>query len=214
MIEPLLRRFLTYEKRKEAVIIGTILVGLVVVWPATDVYIAARQRAQDVRVQREEAAVQIAKLPQFTRMRELKNNELVALTNRLVGGDAARKLQSDLMELGRKTRCTVLRAQLTDPSRRVWNENDHPVSGSRLRNTGGETPFQLETRQLSLSIEGPDENLYAFLEGLHGVDKVIHARAMAIKGGNSAGGGKENENGTLDLNLLLFDLTKRETVGS
>ena len=206
MIEPALRRFLAYEKRKEAVIIGTILAGLVVVWPATDEYIAARQRTHDVEVQRQEAEVEIAKLPQFMRMHERKTKELEVLTSQMVGGDAAQELQSDIMELGRQTKCTVLRAQPSEPASRVWNENDHPISGNRLRNTGGETPFQLETRQLSLSITGPMTGLYEFLEGLHEVDKVIYARAMGIKG---AGGEKGYETGTLDLNLLLFDLTKR-----
>lgn len=209
MIEPELRRFLAYEKRKEAVIIGTILSGLVMVWPAADEYIAARQRTRDVRVQREEAEVEIAKLPQYTRMQEQKTKELEVLAKQLVEGDDARKLQSDLMELGRQTGCTVLRAQLSDPSSRVWSENDRPVPGTRLRDPGPETPFQLDTRQLSLSIAGPMDGLYAFLEGLHGVDKVVHARAMAIKGGN-AGDEGNYDTGTLDMNLLLFDLTKRE----
>lgn len=209
MIEPALRRFLAFEKRKEAVIIGTILAGLVIVWPVADGYIAARQRTHDVRIQQEEAEVEIAKLPEFVRMQELKAKELEGLTTQLVEGDAARRLQSDLIELGRQTGCTVLRAQLSDPSSRVWNENDHPVPGSRSRDPGAETPFQLDTRQLSLSIAGPMNGLYAFLEGLHRVDKVVHARAMAIKGGN-AGDESNYDTGTLDMNLLLFDLTKRE----
>ena len=211
MIEPLLRRFLAYEKRKQAVIIGTILSGLVIVWPATDEYIAARQRTYDARLQLVEAEDAIAKLPQLTQIYQRKAEELKTLASRLVGGDAARKLQDDLTELGRQTGCTVLRAQLADPATRVWNHNDHPVSGSRLSNTGGETPFQLETRQLALSVTGPMNGLYEFLEGLHHVDKVIHARAIAIKGGNSVPGSDENA-GTLDMNLLLFDLTKRQAV--
>jgi len=208
MIEPLLRRFLAYEKRKHAVIIGTILVGLVVVWPATDEYIAARQRTHEARLKRDEAELAIAKLPQFTRLHELKAKELKVLADQLVGADAARKLQNDLMELGRQTGCIVLGAQLTEPSSRVWTENDHPLSGTGLKNKGAETPFQLETRQLTLSITGPMGGLYAFLEGLHRVDKVIHAKEMAIKGG------KDNDTGTLDMKLLLFDLTKRDAVAS
>jgi hypothetical protein len=117
------------------------------------------------------------------------------------------------MELGRQTGCIVLGAQLTEPSSRVWNENDHPLSGTGLKNKGAETPFQLETRQLTLSISGPMSGLYAFLEGLHRVEKVIHAREMAIKGGNSKDG-TDKDTGTLDMKLLLFDLTKRDAVAS
>lgn len=207
MIEPLVRPFLAWEKRKEAVIIGTILVGLVAVWPATDEYIAARQRTRDAQQQRDVAEQAIAKLPQFTQLHERKAKELTILAGQLVGADAARKLQNDLNELGRQTGCIVLGAQLTEPSSRIWNEKDSPVAANRSKTPGVETPFQLETRQLTLSITGPMSGLYAFLEGLHRVDKVIYARSMAIKGGSS-GGGKSNDTGTLDMNLLLFDLTK------
>ncbi|MCA9123229.1 MAG: hypothetical protein H6822_28200 [Planctomycetaceae bacterium] len=211
MIEPLLRRFLVYEKRKQVVIIGTILTGLVVVWPATDEYIAARQQTQESQLAVEEAEHAIAKRPQYAQLHQRKTQELDVLAQRLVGDQAARKLQSDVTELGRKTGCTVLRAQLTDPATRTWNQNDHPVAGTSLKNTGGETPFQLETRQLSLSVTGPMSGLYAFLEGLHRVEKVIHPRAMSIKGGDSMSG-NDQDTGTLDLQLLLFDLTKREIV--
>ena len=213
MIEPLLRRFLAHEKRKQIVIIGTILAGLAITWPATDEYIAARQQTHDARSQQQEVETAIAKLPQYTQMHHRKMQELEVLSEKLVGGKAARKLQSDLMELGRQTGCTVLRAQLSDASKRQWNENDHPVSGTRLRNTGGKTPFQLETRQLTLSIAGPMSGLYAFLEGLYRVDKVVHARAMSIKGGDSAAGNNKDA-GTLDMNLLLFDLTKKQALES
>lgn len=213
MIEPLLRRFLAFEKRKEAVIIGTILGGLVMVWPATDEYIASRQRTNNARLQLEECEHAIAKLPKFTQMHQRKIQELDILAKQLVGGMAARQLQDDLTELGRRTGCTVLRTQLSEPAIRPWNENDHPVSGTSGRNPGGETAFQLETRRLSLAVTGPMDGLYSFLEGLHRVEKVIHPRAMAIKGGDSVTGGDSNT-GTLDLSLLLFDLTRKNAVES
>lgn len=213
MIEPLLRRFLAHEKRLQIVIIGTILTGLVVVWPAVDEYTAARQRTEDARRLVEEAEDAIGKLPQFTQLHQRKTQELEVLAQRLVGDQAARKLQSDLTDLGRQTGCTVLRAQLTDPATRAWNQNDHPVSGTRLKNTGGETPFQLETRQIALSVTGPMSGLYAFLEGLHRVEKVIQPRAMSIKGGNSMSD-TEQDSGMLDIQLLLFDLTKKEVAES
>ncbi|MBC8352929.1 MAG: hypothetical protein H8E66_13120 [Planctomycetes bacterium] len=210
MIEPLLRRFLVYEKRKQVVIIGTILAGLVMVWPATDEYIAARQRTHDAQIQLEETKHAIAKLPQITEMHKRQTEEVKTLAQQLVSGKAARKLQDDITGLGRRTGCTVLRAQLSDPSRRTWNQLDHPIAGTSLRNTGGETPFQLETRQLAISVAGPMSGLYAFLEGLHGIDKVIHARALSIKGEASADPNKKNA-GTLEMSLSLFDLTKKET---
>lgn len=208
MIEPLLRRFLAYEKHKQVVIIGTILAGLVMAWPTTDEYIAARQRTHDARLKLEETQHTIAKLPQFTRLHQLKTKELEVLSERLVGDQAARKLQSDLTELGRQTGCTVLRVQLADPVTRVWKENDHPVMGTKLKNAGGDTAFQLETRQITLAVTGPMDGLYAFLEGLHRIDKAIYPRSMSMKGGN------DDQVGNLDLTLSLFDLTKIEAVES
>jgi hypothetical protein len=213
MIEPILRRFLAYEKRKHIVIIGTILTGLVMGWPATDEYIAARHRTHDARTKFEEAQHAISQRPQFAHLHQLKTRELEVLSQRLVGDQAARKLQSDLTELGRQTGCTVLRVQLTDPATRVWKENDHPVLGTKRKNTGGETPFQLETRQITLSVTGPMDGLYAFLEGLHRIDKVIYPRSMSMKGGNSMAG-NDDQVGNLDLTLSLFDLTKKEAVES
>lgn len=211
MIEPLLRRFLVYEKRQQVIIIITILTGLVMAWPATDEYIAARQRTRDARLKLEEAEHAIAKLPQFTRLHQVKAKELEVLSQQLVGDRAARKLQSDLTELGRQTGCTVLRVQLADPATRTWHENDHPVSGNKLKSTGGETPFQLETRQITLSVTGPMDGLYAFLEGLHRVDKVLYPQSMSMRGGNAMAG-NDDEVGLLDLKLSLFDLTKKEAV--
>ena len=138
---------------------------------------------------------------------------MAVLSQRLVGDQAARKLQSDLTELGRRTGCTVLRVQLGNPTTRPWNENDHPLAKTALKNAGGETPFQLETRQIALSVSGPMDGLYAFLEGLNGVDKVIYPRSMSMKGGNAMAGNEEQV-GLLDLTLSLFDLTKKTVVES
>ncbi len=215
MIDPLLRQFLAYKKRKEAVIIGTILAGLAVVWPATEDYIAARKETHDAELKLDEAEHTIAKLPQFMQMHQRKMQELDAVAKRMVDDEAARDLQGDLMELGRATGCTVLRANLADPTVRKWSQNDHPVFGDNIRNKGVETPFELETRQLALSITGPMSNLYKFLEGINRIDRVMHAGAMSIKGGNeSFGSSDEEESGTLDMTLMLFNLTKPGTTAT
>lgn len=215
MIDPLLRRFLSYKKRKEAVIIGTILAGLVVVWPATEEYIAARKRTHEAELKLEEAEHAIAKLPRFKQMHERKMQELDVVSGRMVSGDTARELQGELMELGRATGCTVLRAQLADPIARKWNMNDHPVFGEKIKNKGAETPFQLETRQLALSITGPMSNLYRFLEGVNKIDKVMHAGSMSIKGGSESFGSNDvEESGTLDMTLMLFNLSNQTVANS
>ncbi len=215
MIDPLLRRFIAYEKRKEAVIIGTIVAGLAVVWPATEDYIAARKQTHEAQLKLDEAEHSIAKLPQFMQMHKRKMQELSAVEKRMVNEDTARDLQGELMELGRATGCTVLRAQLADPIKRKWNTNDHPVFGEKIQNKGEESPFNLETRQLALSITGPMSNLYKFLEGVNKIDKVMHAGTMAIKGGSESFGSAESEeSGTLDITLMLFNLTKPATAST
>ena len=89
MIEPALRRFLEHPRRKQAVIILTILTALVVVWPSVDEYTAATQRTEAAQVQIEESRKQVAKLSQYAKLHETKQQEVAALETQLVTEEAA-----------------------------------------------------------------------------------------------------------------------------
>ncbi len=208
MIEPLLRRFVDHKKRTQIVIILTIFAALVVILPAADEYSAASQRVRHARVQVEKSQRDLEKLPRFEELHARKTGELAKLEQRLVTDKVAQNLQTYLTQLGRQTGCTLRKARLAEPARRDWKEDDHPVTGARFVGVGVDTPYRLETRQLVLSVSGPMESLYRFLEQIHRVDQVLHSRAITIKS-ITDGAGEDSGTATLDMELLLFDLVRK-----
>ena len=88
--------------------------------------------------------------------------------------------------------------------RRDWMSEDDAVRGVSLANRGEKTPYQLETRQVSLSITGSMPNLHHFLARLDKIDKFIHTKSVSLQrsdtGENSA---------ALKMDILLFDLVQK-----
>lgn len=204
MIEPALQQFLAYPYRKQAVIILTLLTGLVVVWPAVDGYIEARTLKSDASTKLAKTNEEITKLPRHTELFKKKQEELAALTRRTVKEDSAQRLRNDLVQLVRKAGCTMRRIRLDGATRRDWMENDSPVTGPDLVDPGQKTPFQLVSRQLSLSITGQMPKLHEFLAEIHKVDKTMHTRSITLQRA-----GRSKGVATLDLDMVLFDFEKK-----
>ena len=203
MNDQVLREALQHPKRHYGVIIITLLTGLVVVWPASDEYFAAKQRTSDATAELAEARERISTLPRHQQLYEQKVVELSVLEKRVVSEKAAQDLQGKVTELGRKTGCSVRKALVGDAVRRDWKANDHPL-GIRSGDKGADTPFRLETRQLTLLVTGPMTGLYGFLNELHKVDKLIHTKDVSIE--SSTDDGKTAE---LRMTLKLFDLAPK-----
>lgn len=204
MIESILQQFLAYPHRQKVVIILTLLTGLLVVWPAVDGYTEARTRKLEANSKLAEANAEIAKLPRHVELFKKKQEELAALTRRTVQEDSAQRLRNDLVQLVRKAGCTMRRIRLVDATRRDWMENDSPVTGADLADPGKKTPFQLVSRQLSLSIDGPMPKLHEFLSELHKIDKTMHTRSIMLQRA-----GRSKGVATLDLDMVLFDFEKK-----
>ncbi len=204
MIEPLIQQFLSHPYRRQAVIIVTLLTGLVVVWPAVDAYTMARTRRLAASTRLEQTNQDIGKLPRHVELFKKKQAELEKHNRRAVSEDAAQRIRNELVQLVRKTGCTMRRIRLGDASRRDWMENDSPVKGVDLVDPGRETPFQLISRQLSLSITGEIPQLHAFLAEMHKIDNTMHTRSISLeRAGRSQGAA------TLDLDMVLFDFEKK-----
>ena len=154
MIDSTLQPLLTYPHRQKVVIILTLLTGLVVVWPAVDGYIEARKLKKEAHAKLEKTNAAIAELPRHAELFKRKTEELAALTRRTVQEDSAQRLRNDLVQLVRKTGLSMRRIRLGSATRRNWMENDSPVTGANKAEPGRETPFELVSRQLSVSITG------------------------------------------------------------
>lgn len=202
MIEQALWQFLEYGKRKQAVIIVTIITGLVAVWPAADEYMAARERIRSAQSELEESRQQVDKLPQFTQMFEKRNAELKDLEERTVTRKAAQLMRDEVTSIARREGCRMERLVLGGELRRDWTENDAPVNHTAIVDRGGDTPYQLVTRQMTVSMEGSMKNVKQFLSELHDLKRMIHTKSISLS---------RNSLGKMDVNidLLMFDLVKK-----
>ena len=204
MIEPLLRRLIQHERRKSIVIIVTILTGLLVVLPAADEYNAARGRVNAAKGQLLEIQSQANDLPHFQKLFQVKSSDLQKLESKVVSESVAERLQNELVEMVRQSGCTMRLIRPGDPLRRDWTTKDHAVRGLNVTDRGESTPYQLETRQISLSVTGSMPNVLEFLARIHRLDRFIHSRQISLKradvGGNTA---------ILDMDLVLFNLIKK-----
>lgn len=206
MIEQALWRFLESDKRKQAVIIGTIVTGLVAVWPAADEYMAAGKRVRDAKSALEESQQEVNKLPKYAQVFEMRQAELAKLESQVVGEEEAQALLTRLRGLVRTTKCKMRTTKLGTALVRDWQEEDSPVNNS-VRRPGGDTPFRLATRQISISITGTNPNISTFLEKMHEIDKLVHTKTISLKRA-----GERSREQSLDLEILVFDLMlKAET---
>ncbi len=207
MIEQVLWRFLESGKRKQAVIIGTILTGLVAVWPAADEYMAAGERVREAQSKLEESRQEVDKLPQYTQVFEKRQTELEKLEQQVVDERTAQNLQGQLRQLVRDAKCGMRTVRLGNATQRDWSENDSPINWGAVKNRGSDTPFRLATRHMSISITGAMPNISTFLQKLHEIDRLVHTKKISLKR-------VENEQDilSLDMDILLFDLfNKSET---
>ena len=204
MIEPLLRRLVQHERRKSIVIVVTILTGLLVVLPAADEYNAARGRVNAAKGQLLEIQSQANDLPHFQKLFQVKAADLKKLESQAVSESVAERLQNELVEMVRQSGCTMRLIRPGDPLRRDWTTKDHAVRSLNVTDRGENTPYQLETRQISLSVTGSMPNVLEFLAHIHRLEQFIHSRQISLKradeGGNTA---------ILDMDLVLFNLIKK-----
>ena len=202
MIEQILWQFLEYRKRKQAVIIGTIITGLVVVWPAADEYMAARERIRNAESELAESQDQVDKLPQFIQMYEKRMNELKKLEKRSVTKKAAQRMRDDVTRLVRAQGCRLSRIVLGGDLHRDWTANDSPVNHTEIVDRGGDTPFRLVTQQMSISLSGSMTNVKNFLAKLHEMERFIHTKQISLVRGSS---GKAE----LDIDIMMFELAQK-----
>ena len=204
MIETLLRRFVETKQRKLAVIILTSLTLLAVVWPAADAYTAAEKRVAAAQDELSQAQQDIQTLPRLTQELVEKKDELRKLENQTVTEPIAQRLREDLTQLVRDTGCMMSSIKLDDSSTRVWMEEDDAISGRRRVDRGQETPFELVTWQLSVTITGPMAGIHQFLSGIHRINKLVHTKTVSMR--RSA---NEENKTVLQLDLLLFNLARK-----
>ena len=206
-VETLLRRFVEHPKRGWIVIILTCALGLLIVWPIVDEYRVlsddcAQLEISIVQAQHEAETVETVRATANKRAAEL--SELRKQT--LVVQDI-HEFSSRLVELTRAAGCQLRRVDLGEVQKRKWNENDHPLVPVPSSKT--ETPYELRTQRVVLSVSGPMDRVQALLGEFRSVNKLVHTQGIQIKPAD-----EQRREVNLDLELQFFDLKRTKKVAA
>lgn len=199
--ERMLRRFLDHPQRKIFVIILTCVLALVTVWPVVDEYFVIQDACAQLELSIVEAEEEASSAPALRKAATERSAQLSELRKRTMTLEGVHEFSSDVVEMTRAAGCQLRRVDLGTVQKRRWYENDNPLSAPPPN--GKETPFELSSQRIALSITGPLDRVQTLLAELHRMDKLSHTQSMQLKPAD-----EQRREVNLDLELLFFDLTR------
>ncbi len=203
MNESLLRNFCESRHRKLIVAIVTTLFGLVVLWPPTDDYFDNRESRRTLTDDLDRARETEKILPVFEqRVAELKK-KVSLLEEWTVSGERVSQYRTNLLEIIQEAGCQMRRLEVGTPTRRPWMRDDDPLQSTAAPGATDKTPFQLERRNINLSVDGDMTSIHNLLDQLETDKTITYPRRLHL---HSTGG--HSTSATLDLELWLFSLVR------
>ena len=197
-----IERLITHPRRRWIVTTATFVTGLLFLLPAVDYYNLETSRLDEICVELDKSRTEITRFESWQHRIEEQQELLRQLEARAFVGTQVEDFRTELVNLIRESDCTMRRVRLSEPSYRGWlAENDDPLLDQPPHGAEGETPYYLETRHLSLSVEGALDRVQKLLGELHATDRLVHSAAMTIRRADGA-----PDNVSLDLDLVLFNL--------
>lgn len=202
-VETLLRALVSHPRRGLFVIILTSGLALLTLWPVVDEYFVLLDDCARTELSIVEAQQEIASIEQIRRMTDGQQSQLDQLRKKMLVVEDVHQFSSKLVELTRNAGCQLRRVDLGEPQKRRWFEDDNPLRPQPPVANAKETPFELRTQKVALSITGPMDRVQAFLGELHALDKVAHTQSIQMKPATD-----ERSEINVDLELLFFDLKR------
>jgi hypothetical protein len=202
-VEVLLRKLVEHPRRETIVIIVTCVLGLLIVWPVVDEYFVLADNCAQLELSIIEAQQEADSANLLGTTAQRKSEELAALRRQTLAVENVHEFSSRLVELTRKAECQLRRVDLGEVQKRKWSEDDHPLHPQPSTAATKETPYQLRTQRVALSITGPLDRVQSLLGELHALDKLVHTQGIQLR---PADEGRREVN--LDLELLFFDLKR------
>ena len=208
MIEAILQRCLTSRRRRWAVIILTLGLGVVVILPATDEYSDSRDCRRRLRTHVADAHSDVAALDRLRQVADQKRTRLNQLEALAVPTDQVHLFRQEIIGWARGAGCQVRRIRTESPQSRPWHIGDSlpdtTAGGSRSMD---DSPYRLNMHPLSLSVSGTLSGVKSLLDRLHSTDRLIRNRTLSIH----PPGQDNRKQVVMDIELNLFNLTKTET---
>jgi hypothetical protein len=203
-----IERLITHPRRGWIVTTATFVTALLFLLPAVDSYNLEKARLDEISVELDKSRTEITRFESWQHRIEEQGELLNQLEARAFIGPQVEAFRTELVDLIRKSDCTMRRVRLSEPSYRGWMaEHDDPLLDQPPHDAEGETPYYLETRHLALSVEGALDRIQKLLGELHATNRLVHSAAMTI---HRADG--ESDNVSIDIDLVLFNLLLKSAV--
>jgi hypothetical protein len=142
-------------------------------------------------------------LPAFEQRLKSLEADVAQLEARTVSDGEVSRYRTNLLEMVRKAGCQMRRLEVSPSTHRPWLVEDDPLQLTAPDPTAKKTPFQLERRSLTLSVDGDMTNIHNLLEQLEQDKTIAYPRRVQL---HPAGG--RGAMATLEVELWLFALSR------
>ncbi len=202
MVETILRQFLEHPKRKLIVIIVTAVIGLVLLWPAVDNYLAGAEKRAKLNSEIAEANAKVEQSAQLTEQLAQRLQSLAVVEKEAMSKKNVEVFRDEVAELVRsiggknfKTNSQAEATRQTEFSEYESTNGDSAKSGPR---------YEVVGRTLNLSVKGTQASIVELIDKIQAKNGMVQVQSFSMKQATEDG----PEMTTLDLALLLLDLVK------
>jgi len=197
------------ESRRRWLIVtgGTFAVGLLLIVPLVDVYLAESAEKKALLAEVGAASLISAQLEKFESRVNEHVAELEALEVRTVDEQRLPALRDRLVELARQTGCSLRRLNVGEPMSRPWYANDTPTDqrpDAKVRES--QTDFTLQWRPISISVSGSVSDLRNLLEKIKAENMLVYTRSLEIYPSSVS-----RKSLTMDMDLWYFTLVSKSS---
>ncbi|TWT35499.1 hypothetical protein KOR34_03910 [Posidoniimonas corsicana] len=197
----LVDQFCASKRRWLIVTAGTVLIALLTVLPLADEYRALCDDQEALRLELAESLRIEQDLPVFEERLREKLQELSQAEGRTVDEDAVSEFRSRLIAFARETGCRVRRISFGGARSRPWHEGDNVMDPDSVGPDPKRTPFNVETRPVSLSVTGSTAAVKKLISRVHNDGVMQHVKFLELRSA-----GKNHQTVQLDIELWCYSL--------
>ena len=158
---------------------GTLLAGLVFVMPGVDTCNALRADCNDLIESKHIADRTAEQTQKYESQVIAQEQQLTELRNRTLREEDVADFRNELVKLVRDSGCQLRRLNISSPRAREWRAGDSPLAAVDGQLPG--TPFHLETRVVSLTLNGSLARIRLLMDRVQASDKYAYARTIDMR---------------------------------
>lgn len=185
------------------VIAGTLGLCLVFALPCVDEYLAVCEDKTTVEEKLALAEESAQLLAGFEQRRSEQSTVIGEQRDKTLNEENEADYRNTVVKLVRDSGCQLRRLNIGTPNSREWLDGDDPLEktpNKKLKPTG----FQLERRQVSLSLVGTSASVRRLIDKFEQYDKQVHVEGIELKPLGTDGRSVE-----LTMDLWYFTLARK-----